>query len=55
MRGRGPSPAVRKALEKWYGAARAAQIQHAESFEICEYGRQPSDDDLKKLFPMLGK
>jgi LmbE family N-acetylglucosaminyl deacetylase len=55
MRGRGPNPAVRKTLEKWYGPERAAQIQHAEAFEICEYGRQPSDEDLKKLFPMLGK
>ena len=49
------SPAVRKALEKWYGAERAAQVKVAESFELCEYGRRPSDDELRKLFPMLGK
>ena len=49
------SPAVRKALEKWYGPEKAARIQMAESFEVCEYGRQPSDDDLRRLFPMLGK
>jgi LmbE family N-acetylglucosaminyl deacetylase len=48
-------PAVRQALEKWYGPARAAQIKLTESFEICEYGRHPSDADLRKLFPMLGK
>jgi len=49
------SPAVRKALEKWYGAERAAQVKIAESFELCEYGRRPTDDELRKLFPMLGK
>jgi LmbE family N-acetylglucosaminyl deacetylase len=49
------TPAVRQALEKWYGADRAAKIQHAEAFELCEYGRQPSDEDLRRLFPMLGR
>jgi LmbE family N-acetylglucosaminyl deacetylase len=48
-------PAVRKALEKWYGAEKASRVKVAESFEVCEYGRQPSDDDLRRLFPMLGK
>jgi len=28
-------------------------VKHAEAFEVCEYGRQPNDDDLRKLFPML--
>jgi LmbE family N-acetylglucosaminyl deacetylase len=49
------SPAVRKALEKWYGTEKAAQVKDAESFELCEYGRRPTDDELRKLFPMLGK
>ncbi len=48
------TPAIRTALKKWYGPERAAKIQHAEAFEVCEYGRQPSEDDLRKLFPMLG-
>ncbi|SHM53876.1 N-acetylglucosaminyl deacetylase, LmbE family [Cyclobacterium lianum] len=47
--------AVRESLEKWYGASRAAEVQYAEAFEVCEYGSQPSDEALKKLFPMLGK
>jgi LmbE family N-acetylglucosaminyl deacetylase len=50
-----PNPAVRAALAKWYGAAHADRVQHAEAFEVCEYGRQPSDEDLRRLFPMLGK
>jgi LmbE family N-acetylglucosaminyl deacetylase len=44
---------VRRALEKWYGAAKAGQVQHAEAFEICEYGKQPNEDEIRKLFPML--
>jgi LmbE family N-acetylglucosaminyl deacetylase len=54
QRERPTNPAVRRTLEKWYGS-RAPQIQNAESFEVCEYGRQPSDQDLRRLFPMLGK
>ena len=49
------TPAVRTSLEKWYGKDKAANIQHAEAFEICEYGMQPDDEEVKKLFPMLGK
>jgi LmbE family N-acetylglucosaminyl deacetylase len=48
-----PSPAVRKALEKWYGADRAAKVKHAEAFELCEYGLQPNEQELRRLFPML--
>jgi len=47
------SPAVRHALEKWYGPERAAKIRHAEAFEVCEYGHQPTEAELRRLFPML--
>ena len=47
------TPEVRKSLEKWYGKEKAAQVQHAEAFEICEYGTQPSEAEIKRLFPML--
>lgn len=49
------TPAVRTALEKWFGKDKATLVQHAEAFEICEYGVQPNDEELKKLFPMLAK
>lgn len=49
------TPEVKKSLEKWYGTEKAASIKHAEAFEVCEYGTQPSDDDLRRLFPMLKK
>ena len=48
------TPAVKASLEKWYGS-RAAEAKYAEAFEICEYGTQPSDEDLRRLFPMLGQ
>jgi LmbE family N-acetylglucosaminyl deacetylase len=48
-----PSPAVRECLVKWYGAARAARVKHAEAFELCEYGRRPTPEDLKRLFPFF--
>jgi LmbE family N-acetylglucosaminyl deacetylase len=48
-----PSPAVAQSLVKWYGAARAAQVRHAEAFELCEYGRHPTEAELKKLFPFF--
>jgi LmbE family N-acetylglucosaminyl deacetylase len=43
----------REALVKWYGAERAAAVRHAEAFEICEFGRQPSDAEIRRLFPFL--
>lgn len=48
------SPETRKSLEKWYGANKAAAVRHAEAFQVCEYGKQPSDEEIRKLFSMLG-
>ena len=48
-------PEVMTALEKWYGKEKAIVIKNAEAFEICEYGTQPDEQMIKKLFPMLGK
>lgn len=55
LRGNGISPSVKTSLEKWYGKNRAENASFAESFEICEYGSRPSDEDIKRLFPMLEK
>lgn len=49
------TPEVSKSLQKWYGEERATKVEHAEAFEICEYGTQPTDDDIRNLFPMLKK
>jgi LmbE family N-acetylglucosaminyl deacetylase len=50
--GRAPSGAIREALVKWYGP-KGASFQHAEAFEICEYGQRPSESDIRRLFPFL--
>ncbi len=50
-----PSPAMRKSLEKWYDAETAEKAWAVEAFEICEFGRHPSDEEIRMLFPMLGQ
>lgn len=49
------TPEILKSLEKFYGKERAAKVKNAEVFEICEYGVQPDANDIKRLFPMLGR
>ena len=46
---------IREAMAKWYGAKRAADAKYAEAFEICEYGAQPNETEIRRLFPMLIK
>jgi N-acetylglucosamine malate deacetylase 1 len=43
----------RNALVRWYGEEGADKVKFAEAFEICEYGRQPSPEEIRKLFPFL--
>jgi hypothetical protein len=45
-------PEWRDALQKRYGVS-AARIQHAETFEITDYGRQPGEEEIRKLFPFF--
>jgi N-acetylglucosamine malate deacetylase 1 len=47
----GYADSYRDALVKFYGAERGRKVRYAQAFEVCEYGRQPSRDDLKKIFP----
>lgn len=44
---------IRKSLNKWYGAEIAKNFKYAEAFEICEYGRRPSDEEIRNLFPFF--
>ena len=41
----------RDRLIELYGEEKGRQVRYAEAFEICEYGRQPSAEELKRLFP----
>ncbi len=43
----------RAMLQRWYGAEAGAAVQYAESFEICEYGHQPTPAEIRKLFPFF--
>jgi len=43
----------RAKLIELYGQEKGSRIKHAEAFELCEYGRRPSPDDLRKLFPFF--
>ena len=45
--------AHRDELAEWYGQDTASAVEYAEAFEICEYGRQPSKEELRELFPFF--
>jgi LmbE family N-acetylglucosaminyl deacetylase len=45
----------RDKLVELYGEQMGRKVQYAEAFEICEYGRQPSKEELHRLFPFLPK
>jgi hypothetical protein len=39
-------------LQKRYGA-QAGKIQFVEAFEISEYGEQPNEEEIRRLFPFF--
>jgi N-acetylglucosamine malate deacetylase 1 len=43
----------RAKLVDFYGQDKAGQIQYAEAFELCEYGRRPDKGEPEKLFPFF--
>ena len=43
----------RDKLIEAYGKEKGKKVRYAEAFEVCEYGRRPSADELKKLFPFF--
>jgi LmbE family N-acetylglucosaminyl deacetylase len=45
-------PEWRQAAQKRYGG-QGSHIQHVESFEITEYGYQPTEEEILKLFPFF--
>lgn len=52
-RARQVADAHREKLAEFYGPAGAKAVVHAEAFEVCEYGRQPSPADIRRLFPFF--
>ncbi len=47
----GSADRFREQLVEWYGPDKGQKIKYAEAFEICEYGRRPSQTEIKELFP----
>ncbi len=47
----GHADTYRNALVGFYGEDRGRKVKYAQAFEICEYGRRPSKEELKQLFP----
>ena len=41
----------RDLLIQFYGEERGKAVKYAETFEICEYGRRPTAQELRELFP----
>jgi LmbE family N-acetylglucosaminyl deacetylase len=54
-RSRGVARQYRDRLVALHGKERGQRVEHAEAFELCEYGSQPSAAQLRKLFPIDGK
>jgi len=45
----------RDTLVERYGEEEGKAIKYAEVFEICEYGHQPTEADIRRLFPFFDK
>lgn len=43
----------RQKLIKLYGPEKGRKVRYAEAFEVCEYGRQPTQAELLELFPFF--
>jgi LmbE family N-acetylglucosaminyl deacetylase len=44
-------PCTLAALGRRYGGEQARQIRHAEAFQVSEYGRRTSPEELDEIFP----
>ena len=43
----------REALLHRYGEKAGKAVKYAEAFEVCEYGRRPTQEELRELFPFF--
>ena len=50
----GNAKKYRERLIELYGEEKGKKVQYAEAFQLCEYGRRPSEAELKKMFPFFG-
>jgi LmbE family N-acetylglucosaminyl deacetylase len=54
-RDRGVARQFRDKLAEFYGKDPSGKVEYAEAFEVCEYGKQPTKEELRKLFPFFDK
>ena len=54
-RDRATADKYRVELVELYGREKGKKVEYAEAFELCEYGRRASPEELKKLFPFFGQ
>jgi len=52
-RQRSEADRFRETLVSLMGEEKGRAVKLAEAFEICEYGRQPTREEIKKLFPFF--
>jgi LmbE family N-acetylglucosaminyl deacetylase len=50
----GTAQRYRGKLVELYGKERGDKVQHAEAFELCEYGNRPGPAEMRRLFPFAG-
>ncbi|MCI0682832.1 MAG: PIG-L family deacetylase [Gemmataceae bacterium] len=51
----GTAQKYRQRLIELYGQERGSKVQHAEAFELTEYGSQPNAKETRRLFPFFGE
>jgi N-acetylglucosamine malate deacetylase 1 len=51
----GVADRYRDKLVELYGEERGKRVRYAEAFEVCEYGRQPTPEELRELFPFVAR
>ncbi len=51
----GVADRFRSGLVERLGPEAGGAVQYAEAFEVCEYGSQPTDEELLKIFPFFGR
>lgn len=44
---------VKSCLKKWYGETKGNKTIYAETFRYTPFGRHPSEEETRKLFPMI--
>ena len=51
---RSPTGSASKLVEL-LGEEKGKAVKYAEAFEVCEYGSQPTKEELARIFPFVGK